>query len=184
MTAGADKAMNPDEWRAGLWFAGKALNVKTVRRAADFGEVLPVCLSHNLREGNEAHRHRSPIDPTRRGLNEVLRGPASLPVAVELVRNAFDELGIVPARADAIAGIELMFQPPDGHDTSAFWSECLRWVDGRYQHVVSAVVHRDQKRAHMHIIALAVADGRLAGNTLTSGVNLLQRQRREFMGHF
>lgn len=183
MSADADKAMNPDEWRAGLWFAGKALNVKTVRRAADFGEVLPVCLSHNLREGNEAHRHRSPIDPTRRGLNEVLRGSASLPVAVELARGIFDELGIVHARADAIAGIELVFQPPDGHDKPAFWFECLRWVDGRYPHVLSAVVHRDQKRPHLHVIALAVADGRLAGNTLTSGAGRFTIQRRDFMAH-
>lgn len=183
MTADADKSTNPDEWGAGLWFAGKALNVKAVKRAADFGEVLPVCLSHNLREGNEAHRHRSPIDPTRRGLNEVLRGSASLPVAAELVRNAFDEMGIVPARADAIAGIELVFQPPDGQDKPAFWSECLAWVDARYQHVVSAVVHRDQKRPHIHVIALAVSGGKLAGNTLTSGAGRFTIQRREFMAH-
>lgn len=183
MTADADKSNNPDEWGAGLWFAGKALNVKTVRRAADFGEVLPVALAHNLRQGNESHRHRSPIDPTRRGLNEVLRGSASLPVAVELARGIFDELGIVHARADAIAGIELVFQPPDGHDKPAFWSACLAWVDARYQHIVSAAVHRDQKRPHLHVIALAVAGGKLAGNTLTSGAGRFTIQRREFMAH-
>lgn len=183
MSADTDKTTDTDAWAPGLHFSGKVLNVKSVRRAADFGEVLPVCLSHNLREGNEAHRHRSPVDPARRGLNEVLRGPASLSVAVELVRNVFDELGIAPARADAIPGLELVFQPPEGHDTPAFWSECLRWVDGRYQHVVSAVVHRDQKRAHLHVIAMAVVGGKLAGHALTAGVNLLQRQRREFMAH-
>ena len=183
MSADAENATNPDHWPPGLHFAGKRLNVKTVRRAADFGEVLPVCLSHNLREGNEAHRHRSPIDPTRRGANEVLRGSASLPVAVELVRNAFDELGIVPARVDAIAGLELVFQPSDGHDAPAFWDACLRWVDGRYQHIVSAVVHRDQKRAHMHVVVLAVAGGKLAGNDLTAGSNQFTIQRREFMAH-
>ena len=183
MTADADKSTDTDAWGAGLRFAGKALNVKTVKRAAGFADVLPVCLAHNLREGNEAHRHRSPIDPTRRGANEVLRGSASLSVAVELVRNAFDELGIVPARADAIAGIELVFQPPDGHDTPAFWSECLSWVDGRYPHVLSAVVHRDQKRPHLHVIALAVSGGKLAGNTLTSGAGRFTIQRREFMAH-
>jgi hypothetical protein len=183
MSADADKATNTDHWPPGLHFSGKRLNVKTVRRAADFGEVLPVCLAHNLREGNEAHRHRSPIDPARTGLNEVLRGSASLPVSVELVRGIFDELGIVPARADAIAGIELVFQPPDGHDTPAFWSECLSWVDGRYQHVVSAVVHRDQKRPHLHVLVLAVAGAKLAGNDLTAGSNQFTIQRREFMAH-
>jgi hypothetical protein len=183
MSADADKATNPDHWPPGLHFAGKRLNVKTVRRAADFGDVLPVALAHNLREGNEAHRHRSPIDPTRRGANEVLRGSASLPVAVELVRNAFDELGIVPARADAVAGLELVFQPPDGHDTPAFWAECLRWVGARYEHVLSAVVHRDQRRPHLHVIALAVAGGKLAGHALTSGPRQFTIQRVEFMKH-
>ncbi|MEX8493981.1 plasmid recombination protein [Sphaerotilus sp.] len=183
MSADTDKATNTDEWGAGLRFAGKALNVKTVRRAAGFADVLPVCLAHNLREGNEAHRHRSPIDPTRTGLNEVLRGSARLSVAVELVRNILDELGIVPSRADAIAGIEMVFQPPDGHDTPAFWAECLRWADGRYQHVLSAVVHRDQRRPHLHVIALAVVGGKLAGHAITAGAGRFTIQRREFMAH-
>lgn len=183
MTADADKSTNPDEWGAGLRFAGKTLSTKTVRRAADFGEVLPVCLSHNLRRGNEDHRHRSRIDPARTGANEVLRGPACPLVASELVRSVLEELGIVPARVDAIAGLELVIQPPDGHDTPAFWSECLAWVDARYQHVVSAVVHRDQKRPHIHVIALAVADGRLAGHALTSGAGRFTIQRRDFMAH-
>lgn len=184
MSAATEKSgTHTDSWGAGLRFAGKALNVKAVGRAACFAEVLPVCLAHNLREGNEAHRHRSPIDPARKCANEVLRGPASLTVAEELARNTFDELGIVPARADAIAGVELVFQPPDGSDTPEFWAECLRWVDGRYQHVLSAIVHRDQKRPHLHVIALAVAGGKLAGNALTSGAGRFQIQRREFMAH-
>jgi len=183
MSADADKATNPDAWAPGLHFSGKTLSIKTVRRAASFGSVLPVCLAHNLREGNEAHRHRSPIDPARSGANEVLRGPESLSIAEELVCNAFDELGIVPARADAVAGLELVFQPPDGHDTPAFWSECLAWADARYQHIVSAIVHRDQKRAHMHVIALAVAGGKLAGHALTSGARRFPIQRREFLAH-
>ena len=183
MSADTDNGTNPDAWEPGLHFSGKRLNIKTVRRAADFGEVLPVCLSHNLRTGNEGHRHRSRIDPARTGANEVLRGPACPLVASELVRSVLEELGIVPARADAIAGLELVFQPPDGHDTPAFWSECLHWVDGRYQHVVSAIVHRDQKRPHLHVIALAVAGGKLAGNDLTAGSNQFPIQRREFLAH-
>lgn len=176
-------ADHPYAWAPGLRFAGKALNVKTVRRAAGFGDVLPLCLAHNLREGNEAHRHRHPIDLDRRDENEVLRGSASLSVAVELVRNAFDELGVAPARVDAIAGVELVIQPPDGADTPAFWAVCLRWADCRYQHIVSAVVHRDQRQPHMHVIALAVAGGKLAGNAITSGASRFTIQRREFMAH-
>lgn len=180
MTADND---HHDEWAPGLHFAGKTLSTKTVRRAADFWGVLPVVLSHVLRQGNEAHRHRSPIDPARRGANEVLRGPDSLSVVEELARNTLDGLGIVPRRADAVVGIELVFQPPDGHDTSEFWGECLAWTDSRYQCVLGAVVHRDQSRPHLHVVVLAVAGGKLAGHVLTSGPRQFPRQRVEFMRH-
>lgn len=183
MSAADNDDDHPDAWPPGLHFAGKRLNIRTVTRAAEPGEVLPVCLSHNLRTGNDDHRHRSRIDPARTGANEVLRGPACPLVAAELVRSVLEELGIVPARRDTIMGVELVFQPPDVQDSPAFWSECLRWVAGRYQHIVSAVVHRDQSRPHMHVITLAVADGRLAGNDLTSGPRQFPIQRVEFMKH-
>jgi hypothetical protein len=178
-----ESADHPDAWAPGLRMRLKALNVKTVTRAAEPGEVLPVCLSHNLRTGNDGHRHRSRIDPARTGANEVLRGPACPLVAAELVRSVLDELGASPARRDTIMGVEAVIQAPEGSDTPAFWSECLRWVDGRYQHIVSAVVHRDQSRPHLHVIALAVADGRLAGNTLTSGACRFTAQRTDFLRH-
>jgi hypothetical protein len=159
------------------------LNVKSVTRATEPGEVLPVCLSHNLRTGNEDHRHRSRIDPARSGANEVLRGPACPLVAAELARSVLEELGATPARRDAIMGVEVVIQAPEGSDTPAFWSECLCWVESRYQHIVSVVVHRDQRQPHAHVIALAVADGRLAGNTLTSGAGRFTLQKREFLAH-
>lgn len=176
-------ADHPDAWAPGLRLRLKVLNIKTVTRAADPGEVLPVCLSHNLRTGNDDHRHRSRIDPARTGANEVLRGPACPLVAAELVRSVLEELGIAPARCDTIMGIEAVIQAPEGADTPTFWAECLRWVESRYQHIVSAVVHRDQSRPHLHVIALAVADGRLAGHALTSGAGRFTSQRREFLAH-
>ena len=182
MAPSAD-ADHPDGWTPGLRLRFKVLNVKTVTRATGPGEVLPVCLSHNLRSGNDDHRHRSRIDPTRTHANEVLRGPACPMVAGELVRTTLDELGIVPPRRDAIMGIEAVVQAPDGADVPAFWSVCLSWFDCRYQHIISAVVHRDQLRPHLHIIALAVAGGRLAGHALTSGVNRVMSQRRDFLAH-
>lgn len=176
-------ATHPDLWGAGLRFGAKALNVKTVARAATPADVLRVCLAHNLRSGNEDHRHRSRIDKTRAAMNEVLHGPACPDTAAELAINVLSELGIKPPRRDSIMAVELVFQPPDRADTPAFWSVCLAWSGIRYRHIVSAVVHRDQSRPHMHLIALAVADGRLAGNDLTSGPNRFVLQRRAFMAH-
>lgn len=174
---------HPDAWGPGLRVRFKALNVKTVSRATEHGEVLPVCLAHNLRSGNEDHRHRSRIAPDRLHLNEVIRGAGCPLVAAEVAHSVFDELGIVPARRDAIMGIEAVFQPPEGADAPEFWRECLSWVDGRYQHVLSAVIHRDQVRPHMHVIALAVEGEKLAGNVLTSGERRFPLQKRDFLAH-
>ncbi len=185
MSATLDKcdAMHPDEWGAGLRMKGKTLSIKTVRRAKSPNDVVPVCLAHNLRQGNAEHRHRIRINSALTPNNEVLRGPQSLAVALEIVESILTELDVVPARCDAIMGLEFVLQPPDGADTPEFWAECLVWAASRYEHIVSAVVHRDQKRPHMHVLVLAVSGGRLAGHALSAGKNLLVAQRREFMGH-
>lgn len=171
----------PAKWGAGLRFGAKALNTKSVSRAKAPDEVLSVCLAHNLRQGNEKHRHRSPIDPARTALNQVIHGPACLVAAEGKAASTLAELGAAPRRADSIMGLELVLQPPDGADTPAFWSACMAWVTGRYEHVLSAVVHLDQERPHMHVLVLAVANGRLDGNYLTAGKNRFTRQRLDFL---
>ncbi|MEK6668693.1 MAG: plasmid recombination protein [Pseudomonadota bacterium] len=183
MSATTQSAMSVDDWRPGLRFGVKALNTKTVKRAAAPGDVLPVCLAHNLREGNQDHRHRGRIDPSRTKLNEVWAGPQRLDVAVALVRDTLDSLDIRPKRRDAIMGVELVFQPPYGVELSRFWSACLEWAKGRYEHIVSATVHHDQKRPHMHVLALAVSGGRLAGNEMTASPNRPKQRRADFMAY-
>ena len=175
---------HPDRWGAGLWFAAKSLNTKSVGRAKTPADVLKVCLAHNLRQDNQEHRHRSRIDPSRTHLNYVMRGPASLVEAVAQVAGTMTAMGIVPARADAIVGVEVVAQPPDGADTPDFWRACMEWVDRRYEHVVSAVVHRDQARPpHLHVLVLAITGGRFAGNDMTAGKNRFTLQQRDFMAH-
>lgn len=179
----ATKWDNVDDWAPGLNFRLKVLNTKTVKRAKTPGEVLPVCLAHNLRQGNEAHRHRSSIDPRRALMNEVWAGPDRLDVAEALVCNTLESFDLEPKRRDTIMGVEMVIQPPHGIDLPAFWSECLTWAHGRFEHAVSAVVHHDQKRPHMHILALAVSGGRLAGNELTASPNRRHQRRADFMAH-
>ena len=175
---------SPDEdWGTGLRFAGKTLSIKKVGRATVPLDVLPVVLAHNLRQGNAAHRHRRPIDGARSPLNEVLLGPTDVDVAADLAHNALVECGIKSCRRDTIVAVELVIQPPDGADGPTFWRTCLKWVGARYKHVLSAVVHRDQGRPHLHVVALAVTDGRLCGNAMSSGANRFVVQRREFMAH-
>lgn len=175
------ETIHPDGWHPGLKFGIKTLNIKTVTRAAIATEVLPVCLSHNLRSGNTLHRHRSLIDPLRTHLNTVLLGSDDPAIASECASNILEELGITARRADAIMAIEMVFQPPDGWDRPEFWYGCLLWVRTRYQYIVSAVVHRDQKRPHMHVLALPILDGKLAGAAMTSHANRSQAQRADFL---
>lgn len=177
----ADAVINPGDWREGLVLGIKTLNVETVSRAkGDFREVLPVCLAHNLRQQNDKHRHKSKIDPNRTPNNEVLVGPGDLNECVRRVAEEFDRLGIQPRRRDAIAGIELVIQPPSGWDAPDFWRTALEWVRSRYEHVVSAVIHRDQERPHVHVLVLAVSGGKLAGSAMTSQENRFEKQRSEF----
>lgn len=183
MNEGANKTTSVDDWRPGLRFSVKSLNIKTVKRANTPDDVLPVCLAHNLRQGNHEHRHRSRIDSTRSRLNEVWAGPDRLEVAAAVVRDTLESLDITPSRRDAIMGVEMVFQPPNGIDLRPFWSACLTWAQARYEHIVSATVHHDQKRPHMHIIALAVRGGRLAGNEMTAHPNRPRQRRADFMAY-
>ena len=176
-------ASHPDTWGAGLRFGAKALNTKSVKRARTPDEVLAVCLAHNLRSGNDGHRHRKRIDSAKTCTNQVLHGAACPVAAASQAADTLASLGIEPRRADAIVGLELVFQPPDGADAPAFWVACLAWVSLGYEHVISAVVHRDQLRPHMHVLVLAVRGGRLDGNAMTSGQCRFAIQRRAFMAY-
>lgn len=181
MTAAAKHVTSVDDWKPGLRFSVKALNTRSVKRASHPGDVLPVCLAHNLRQGNEDHRHRRRIDPNRSRLNEVWAGPDRLDVAIALVHDTLDALDIAPRRCDAIMGVELVFQPPYGIDLRPFWAACMTWAQSRYEHIVSATVHHDQKRPHMHVLALAISGGRLAGNEMTASPYRPKQRRADFM---
>ena len=182
-TAADVEVLNPDEWGEGLRFALKALNIKTVKLAKVANAVLLVCLQHNLRKDNGRHRHRYPIDRARTPQNTVLLGAAEPSICAEVAVSILDELGIEPARCDTIMGVELVFQPPRGWDVARFYDECLTWLARRYTYVISAVVHRDQKRPHLHVLALAVTGEQLAGAAMTSKQNRLEAQRSDFMRH-
>lgn len=178
-----DAVLNPDDFGAGLVLAMKALNTKSVSRAKSPADVLPVCLRHNLRQDNADHRHRSPIAAERTADNTVLRGAAEVRVFVRTVRDTLDAVGARPPRNDTIMGVEYVFQPPDGYDIPDFWVECLRFLEERGLLVVSATVHRDQKRPHMHAIVLPIQGNKFVGSALTNGANRLEVQRSAFMAH-
>lgn len=163
-------AQHPDHWAPGLRASFSTLSRKKVSRAVDPIDVLRVALRHNLRQQNTDHRHRGAIDSARTPLNRVVVGPAAPEVAVQIAESVFDAFDIaLPSRVDGVVAIELVIQAPSVCDETAFWDACLQWTRATFQHVLSAVVHHDQKRAHMHVLILPVLDGRLAGSELQRG---------------
>lgn len=180
---GDDEVIHTDKWESGLRYAQKALSVKSVGRAKDFHDVVRVALQHNLRIDNEAHRHKSLPDPARTCLNTVLCGPVTPDEGGLQARLTFNRFGIAPSRRDNIAAIEVVMQPPDGGDRDEFWSECMAYVHGEFEHVLSAVVHRDQLRPHVHVIALAITRGKLGGAALSSCGNGLPVRQVRFTEH-
>jgi hypothetical protein len=172
------------KWPEGLQVGFDSLTTKKVKRAKSVPDVVAVAARHNLRMNNKDHRHRALIDPTRAHLNSVLEGD-SCPERV--AQNAIDtlaRLGLAyPGRVDAVAAFEVVIKPPDGWDNDAFWAAAMAWVRGRYEHVISAAVHRDQTRPHAHILALPVLGGCLAGREMQRGKWCVPAMREDFLAH-
>ncbi|MEY8690160.1 MAG: hypothetical protein AB9M53_09840 [Leptothrix sp. (in: b-proteobacteria)] len=183
MTA-AQAINHPDQWATGLHIAFSALNRKKVARATDAADVLRVALRHNLRQHNSDHRHRSRIDPERTLSNTVLLGPSCPEDGTTQALEAFARHKVnLPARIDGVIAFEVVIQPPPGADVPAFWAEALRWLHATYEQPLSAVVHRDQSRPHMHAVVLALQGGRLAGRELQRGEYGFPALRRSFLNH-
>ena len=124
---------------------------------------------HNLREIGGAH-----VDPSRSSLNVVLAGPgtadevAKQAVAKALAAAAVGGAAIVRkiARRNGTRAAEIIFGLPASTsvDCSAYFAECLRWVENTFGDVVlSAVVHMDESAPHAHVLMLPMRDGKWLG---------------------
>lgn len=148
----------------------KPLNANSVASAKRPENVLLVCGQHNLRKDNAHHRHRAEIDEGRTRLNQVLVGP-SLPS--ELNEEGLRQLlaaGMRFDRRDKIVGIEFIFQMPRDYNRESFWRFCQKYLhDEGFLNVLHAVWHLDQGEPHIHVIALAIENGKWVGAKLTQG---------------
>lgn len=174
----------PDDFADGLEFGIKSLSRGGVKRAVDGPDVIRVAMQHNLRVGNEDHRHRSRIDGHRTHLNTVLFGADSPGRVAQLAQLEVARLGAAwPSRINGVVAFEMVLQPPEGADVPEFWDECLSWVSQTFEHVLSGVAHRDQKRPHGHFIVLAIMGGRFDGRGLQRGDFGAPKLRRDFFAH-
>lgn len=177
-------ADHPDDWKPGLHYSVKTLTTRSVSRATSPEDVVRVVLRHNLRRNNEDHRHRSRIDASRTGDNMVLVGDPDPEQAADDAFRHMASLGLsYPSRRDAVAAFEVVVQAPDGGDAGAFWTVTMDWLRANFEAIVLAVVHLDQRRPHLHVIALPILAGRMAGADMQRGEYGFPRQRTRFMGH-
>ena len=136
---------------------------------------------HNLRQMPSGHQ----IDQSRSPLNYVLRGPSSPEgineLLLELCRDASIEL--TNARKDHVQAVEVLisleFEPKNG--CRPFFEACVNWIEARFgsRNVLSAVVHVDESRPHVHILIAPIFEGRLCGSKLINR-SALARQKKDF----
>jgi hypothetical protein len=139
---------------------------------------LRVAAKHNLREISSEVYEGGRIDPERIGLNRVLIGPTTSQGVMDLHKQLFAEAQVgkikkdgsrTKVRDDAVIAIEFMVSIPPGvvEDEDRFFAEVPAWIKQRYGvPVLSATVHRDEAKPHMHCLVLPVKDGCLVGSGL------------------
>jgi hypothetical protein len=174
-----------DSWPPGLNISISQKSERTVKRASGKGakEVVAVCARHNLRANNAGHRHRSKVDPARSSFNSILAGKGCPEDVANEAAELLENFGVQLRRVDAVVAFELVIQPPDACDSVEWWCKAMQWVYAKYEHVLSAVVHRDQARVHAHVLVLAVQGGRHAGRDMQRGRWAFRTLRVSFGHH-
>lgn len=138
---------------------------------------LSAAIKHNRRRIPGAY------DASRTRLNEILAGPPHasevMPLAESLVKSA----GATP-RKNASWCIELLFSlaPNHGFDERGYFERCLVWTAERYgnQNILTADIHRDEPAPHMHVLVLALREGKLQGSAILGGKAKLYEMRADF----
>lgn len=135
---------------------------------------LRMAAAHNLRADQNEKGARAHIDPSRSGLNQILRGPTTPGLVSALAQTRMAEAGVDPSklRRDYVQAIELVVSlpPASSADEAGFFAAVLAWVEVRYSanNVLSFVVHHDEAAPHCHALVLPLVGGRMKGADLKS----------------
>lgn len=139
---------------------------------------LRVAARHNLREISSEIHEGGRIDPKRIGLNRVLVGPTTAQGVMDLHKQLLADAKPTKVkkdgtrakmRDDAVFAIEFMVSIPPGviEDEDQFFAEVPEWIERRYGvPVLSATIHRDEAKPHLHCLVLPVKDGHMVGSDL------------------
>jgi Plasmid recombination enzyme len=160
-------------------------NVGTIGRSKREGRKPSVLLDaarHNLRQINAELGPGSSIDSGRTRLNQILRGPDQAEHVVNISKSKITEAGadIRKLRYDYVQAIEILISPKCdlAHETESFFQASVEWIEAWFgkDKVLSAVLHLDEPKPHLHVLISPVANGKVNGSRLINRQNLMEQK--------
>ena len=145
--------------------------------------IITVAARHNRRVIQAEMGATGSIDPKRSHLNETLMGPSAATDVGQLAKDRMTAAGVVKLRKDAVMGLEIVFSLPHAHalDDRAYFTACSEWAVGRMGGVIlSADIHRDEAAPHCHVLLLPLIEGRMIGNKIIGGKQMLLTLQKDF----
>ena len=145
--------------------------------------IITAAARHNRRVIQAEMGATGSIDPARSHLNETLRGPSTAADVGQLAKDLMAAAGVVKLRKDAVMGLEIVFSLPSDTaiDDLAYFTACSEWAVGRMGGVIlSADIHRDEAAPHCHVLLLPLIEGRMIGNKLIGGKQMLMALQKDF----
>jgi Plasmid recombination enzyme len=132
--------------------------------------VLRQAFQHNLRELPYELHNSKRINPEMTSANWIIQGERSSSELMRQHTNVIESADLPrKLRSDAVLGIEVVLSLPIEHSVAEadYFEDCLRWAKEFFtEHIVSAVVHKDESCPHCHIILVPLINGRMQGSKL------------------
>lgn len=147
--------------------------------------IIQVAAKHNHREivAEVGAAQGSGIDPSRTGLNILLRGCETASAVAGMAQSLMDNAGVKPLRKDAVRALEVIFSlPPESAiDNRRFFADALQWIEEYFDApVISAIVHYDEAAPHCHVLLLPLVRGRMIGSDLMGNRSKLLALQADF----
>jgi hypothetical protein len=130
---------------------------------------IAIAAKHNLRELQSERGSGSHIDPTRTAQNKILCGKNTAKSVSEDAKYIMQEAGVLPLRKNAMRAIEIVISLPIKAEINQFqyFDDCLQWVKDFFNiPVLSAVVHLDESKPHMHLLLLPLKNRKMQGDRI------------------
>jgi hypothetical protein len=147
------------------------------------GGIITAAARHNKREIQAELGATGSIDPTRSCLNYAIAGPSVADDVGQLAKDLMRAAGLLKLRKDAVMGLEAVFSlPPDtAIDDRAYFTDCAQWLGGYLGgSILSVDVHWDEAAPHCHVLLLPLVGGRMVGNKLLGGKQMLMAMQKDF----